>query len=82
MTEKEDECTFAWKLYTGWDYMIGNAETAHNKVSSLVMSFKVYLIIYIWLSKSIYIYTNTYCYVERSTVIPFTGINSGRKGTP
>ena len=41
MTEKEDECTFAWKLYTGWDYMIGNAETAHNKVSSLVMSFKV-----------------------------------------
>ncbi|XP_028968963.1 transmembrane channel-like protein 3 [Galendromus occidentalis] len=40
ITEKEDECTFAWKLYTGWDYMIGNAETAHNKVSSLVMSFK------------------------------------------
>ncbi|OQR73549.1 hypothetical protein BIW11_09658, partial [Tropilaelaps mercedesae] len=40
MTEKEDECTFAWKLYTGWDYMIGNAETAHNKVSSLIMSFK------------------------------------------
>ncbi|XP_022643750.1 transmembrane channel-like protein 3 [Varroa destructor] len=40
MIEKEDECTFAWKLYTGWDYMIGNAETAHNKVSSLVMSFK------------------------------------------
>ncbi|KAH9378528.1 hypothetical protein HPB48_015022 [Haemaphysalis longicornis] len=41
MTEKEDECTFTWKLFSGWDYMIGNSETAHNKVASLVMSFKV-----------------------------------------
>ncbi|CAN7938954.1 unnamed protein product, partial [Ixodes hexagonus] len=40
MTEKEDECTFTWKLFSGWDYMIGNSETAHNKVASLVMSFK------------------------------------------
>ncbi|EEC08501.1 conserved hypothetical protein, partial [Ixodes scapularis] len=41
MTEKEDECTFTWKLFSGWDFMIGNSETAHNKVASLVMSFKV-----------------------------------------
>ena len=24
----------------GWDYMIGNSETAYNKVASLVMGFK------------------------------------------
>nr|XP_037284135.1 transmembrane channel-like protein 2 [Rhipicephalus microplus] len=40
MTEKADECTFTWKLFSGWDFMIGNSETAHNKVASLVMSFK------------------------------------------
>lgn len=41
LSEKDDECTFAWKLFTGWDYMIGNPETAYNKVASLVMGFKV-----------------------------------------
>ncbi|XP_055947083.1 transmembrane channel-like protein [Argiope bruennichi] len=40
LSEKDDECTFAWKLFTGWDYMIGNPETAYNKVASLVMGFK------------------------------------------
>lgn len=24
MSSKEDECIFSWKLFTGWDYMIGN----------------------------------------------------------
>ena len=37
---KEDEYTFCWKLYTSWDFMIGNSETAHNKVASIVMGFK------------------------------------------
>lgn len=23
MSSKEDECIFSWKLFTGWDYMIG-----------------------------------------------------------
>lgn len=23
MSSKEDECVFSWKLFTGWDYMIG-----------------------------------------------------------
>ncbi|XP_017769171.1 PREDICTED: transmembrane channel-like protein 3 [Nicrophorus vespilloides] len=40
LSEKEDECIFSWKLFTGWDYMIGNAETAHNRVASIVMGFK------------------------------------------
>lgn len=40
LTEKEDECTFSWKLFTGWDFMIGNPETAHNRVASIVLSFK------------------------------------------
>ena len=37
---KDDESTFCWKIFTGWDFMIGNSETAYNKVASLVMSLK------------------------------------------
>ncbi|KAI2803198.1 Transmembrane channel-like protein 3 [Blomia tropicalis] len=37
---KDDESTFCWKIFTGWDYMIGNGETAYNKVASLVMGLK------------------------------------------
>ncbi|XP_047116019.1 transmembrane channel-like protein [Schistocerca piceifrons] len=40
LSEKDDECVFTWKLFTGWDYMIGNAETAHNRVASIVLGFK------------------------------------------
>lgn len=40
LSEKDDECIFSWKLFTGWDYMIGNAETAQNRVASIVMGFK------------------------------------------
>nr|XP_031826516.1 transmembrane channel-like protein 3 [Nomia melanderi] len=40
LTEKEDECIFSWKLFTGWDFMIGNPETAHNRMASIVLGFK------------------------------------------
>ncbi|XP_043526396.1 transmembrane channel-like protein 3 [Frieseomelitta varia] len=40
LTEKEDECVFSWKLFTGWDFMIGNTETAYNRTASIVLGFK------------------------------------------
>ncbi|KAL3276260.1 hypothetical protein HHI36_020975 [Cryptolaemus montrouzieri] len=40
LSEKDDECIFSWKLFTAWDYMIGNSEAAHNRVASVVMGFK------------------------------------------
>ncbi|XP_052125646.1 transmembrane channel-like protein isoform X2 [Frankliniella occidentalis] len=44
LSEKEDECAFTWKMFAGWDYMIGNAETAHNRVASTVLGFKEALV--------------------------------------
>ncbi|VVC45319.1 TMC [Cinara cedri] len=40
LSEKDDECVFTWKLFTGWDYMIGNEETAINRISSIILGFK------------------------------------------
>ena len=40
LSEKEDECVFSWKLFTSWDFMIGNTETSHNRTASIVLGFK------------------------------------------
>ncbi|MCJ8748480.1 hypothetical protein PDJAM_G00165300 [Pangasius djambal] len=37
---EDNEFTFAWKMFTSWDYLIGNAETADNKFASITTSFK------------------------------------------
>lgn len=44
---EEGEFTFAWKMFTSWDYLIGNPETADNKYASITTSFKVSVIVII-----------------------------------
>ncbi|NWI17922.1 TMC2 protein, partial [Crypturellus soui] len=39
--EGDDEnFVFSWKMFTSWDYLIGNPETADNKFASITTSFK------------------------------------------
>ncbi|XP_009686247.2 transmembrane channel-like protein 2 [Struthio camelus] len=39
--EGDDEnFIFSWKMFTSWDYLIGNPETADNKFASITTSFK------------------------------------------
>lgn len=40
----EGDFIFSWKMFTSWDYLIGNPETADNKYASITTSFKVCVI--------------------------------------
>ena len=40
----DDETLFTWKLLAGWDFSIGNLETAQNKVAAINMGFKELLL--------------------------------------
>ena len=37
-TGGDDDFEFSWKIFTAWDYMIANSETADNKVASVSKS--------------------------------------------
>lgn len=38
---ESDNFTFSFKMFTSWDYLIGNSDTADNKYASITTSFKV-----------------------------------------
>ena len=41
-TGGDDDFEFSWKIFTAWDYMIANSETADNKVASVSKSSFIY----------------------------------------
>ncbi len=55
---KAEQYTFNWKVFTGWDYTIGNQETAINTVMAIIIKLRVsfYLILKLvlvgWIARS------------------------------
>ena len=41
ISSKEDHYEFSWKLFSSWDYMIGNAEMAKNKAAEITTNLRV-----------------------------------------
>lgn len=52
---EDSEFTFAWKMFTSWDYLIGNSETADNKFASITTSFKVCIKILVCVSQRVFV---------------------------
>ncbi|XP_064616966.1 transmembrane channel-like protein 3 [Liolophura sinensis] len=40
LSSKDEQFTFAWKMFTSWDFMIGQAETANQKFASVATTFR------------------------------------------
>lgn len=59
---EDNEFTFAWKMFTSWDYLIGNAETADNKFASITTSFKVCACVIVceWMGRCVCVLTHTF----------------------
>lgn len=38
---KAEQYIFNWRVFTGWDYSIGNADTASNTVMAVVIKLRV-----------------------------------------
>ncbi|KAK6166036.1 hypothetical protein SNE40_022822 [Patella caerulea] len=40
LSNKDEQFTFSWKLYTDWDFMVANPETAKTKHASIITTFR------------------------------------------
>lgn len=48
---KAEQYIFNWKVFTGWDYSIGNSETAANTAMAAVIKLRVNLKIFYFLKR-------------------------------